>query len=310
MKAVSVQVLGSLHRAMESTALLNRIVWEEVINKCKEESFRIHMSFRVAHIAAGTAVGGNQEVSGTAESSWLTSAGTKQQPGAAFPAKAGSQSPEIAEVCIADKGSEATHASGPPSNGMTALQEKQILADVASPVSIHNLGSGAISGPAARQGSAARLSSSALSGLGPAFRAHEARCRAVTGTASAADPRIPGAADALCTPQPGEGKLLGYQAGTAAASTSGNDDAQDGLWAPPAGATDVPVVPSVGRTGATHGLHAPQPEAAFSSDSPPAARECTGGESPVKSVFASMQSLPGASDSTSCRCDLVIYRHT
>ena len=44
---VCMQVLGSLNKAMESTALLNRIVWEEVIKKCREESFRMTESFRI-----------------------------------------------------------------------------------------------------------------------------------------------------------------------------------------------------------------------------------------------------------------------
>ncbi|BDA45832.1 hypothetical protein COCOBI_07-6190 [Coccomyxa sp. Obi] len=95
-QAASEQVLGSLHRAMKSTALLNTTVWEEVINKCREESFRMSESFRLGKGAASTAPGGDEEPSGRAQSSRLTSAGPKQQPGAASPAVAASQGPEAA----------------------------------------------------------------------------------------------------------------------------------------------------------------------------------------------------------------------
>ncbi|CAL8470573.1 g10115 [Coccomyxa elongata] len=110
-QAASEQVLGSLHRAMESTALLNRIVWEEVISKCREESFRISESFRLAKDAASTVLRGDEEPPGRAQSSLLTCAGSKQQSGPASPAVAASQGPEAAPMCIEDKALEGAHAA-------------------------------------------------------------------------------------------------------------------------------------------------------------------------------------------------------
>lgn len=355
------QVLGSLHKAMESAALLNRIVWEEVINKCKEESFRISMSFRLAHKATGALLGGSQENSETAESSGLTFAGPKQQPRAAYPAMEASQGSEAAPVCIVDKGLEGVHpvqncCAKALSGDMTALQDKLLLgpdAVLGGLVDVscarHTELQGSTSGAAAitekvppsltmsacaRQPSnprtcstsgvdAAKLGSAALSGLGTAFRAHEARCRAAADIASAVDLRSPSAAEELGTPQPGASSFCEPQAGIAAASTSGNRNAEDGSCTPQPGTLDVLVVPALGHTSVANGLHAPQPGAApceggIAGDSPPPlqgndpitlAMECTGGESTVKGVFASKQSLLGASDPTPCRCDTVLCSH-
>lgn len=208
-KALCVQVLGSLHRAMESTALLNRIVWEEVISKCREESFRISQSFRLANDAASMVLRGNEEPPGRAQSSPLTCAGSKHQSGPASPAVAASQGPGAAPMCIEDKGLEGGHA-----------------------------------------------------------------------------------ADGLCTPQ--------------------------------CGAIQLPVGPASHLSCAARGLDMPQPGTALSWDKvaevmPPspqgigprtALRGCTSGHTPVRSVFASKLSRPGASAATPCRCDLVLCSQT
>ncbi|BDA45831.1 hypothetical protein COCOBI_07-6180 [Coccomyxa sp. Obi] len=352
-QCASEQVLGSLHKAMDSAALLNRIVWEEVINKCKEESFRISMSFKLAHKATGTVLGGSQEDAGTVESSRLACAGPKQQPGAVSLAVAASPRPEAAPLCITDMALEGEHLTQtchvePPSTDMPASEEKQLLgpdsvADgiAETPRARHSELQGSTNGAApstkevlpglatfacARQptdpctsstsaadvaspvsasisGSNANIGSSALSRIGTAFRAHEARCRAAADAALAADPRSTSAAEEdFSTPQLAASNSC---AGSAAAAISGSNNAANGFCAPQPGVIRDLTAPASGR-----GLHVPQPGAAHSGGNSTgdiltasqgnghhAPRECTGKESPVKGAFASKQSLPARAPS-------------
>ena len=125
------QVLGSLNKAMESMAVLNRIVWEEVMHKCREESFRITTSFRLSMVTADRAAQGRTQSHAALQNVQMSDNverehAQKQDQQKAYrqdAQKAQSQQTESEESATALGAASQHSEAGPPEGGISFVDE-------------------------------------------------------------------------------------------------------------------------------------------------------------------------------------------
>lgn len=182
-KLIGMQVLAALSKAMDSTATLNKMVWEEVTSKCREQSYRLSESFRLKkglETPAPILSDERQSVNGSTLQ--------QQRDEAALDYRSVSASASV--LAAAARQAEAEVAHNGPAESATAPAPEGEWPDAASGDTSGRrpTDSSACSTSAAEAGSRSGSTAKTLyikKGLGAAYRAHEARCRGLAAESDA-----------------------------------------------------------------------------------------------------------------------------